>query len=78
MMYYAERQTSDVSYFVGLFSSTEKAQRAMQKYHRWLGHEKELLWIGVGDSLRCSTPHGVYCILPLEIDRNVVLDEIEI
>lgn len=77
MMYYAERQTSDVNYFVGLFSSTDRAKSATAKYRQWLGDDRELLWIGFGDSLRCSTPWGIYCILPMEIDRNVVLGEIE-
>lgn len=75
MMYYAERQTAEQAYFIGLFSSTAKAQFALQDYHQWLGNERQLLWIGLGDQLRCSTPSGVYAIIPMETDYIVPLDK---
>lgn len=78
--FYAELEVSDYESgdykrFIGIFSTTEKAQRACQEDNReqgTLGQDTSLRWEAFGDSVKAeSVDRDTYHIWPLEIDRRI-------
>lgn len=59
--------------YLGVFTSTEKAQQACREHHSENAPDEEFpLWEARGDSIRAETAMQAYTVLALELDRRVL------
>lgn len=77
MIYYADMNDEwESNYFIGVFSTADKAREACQQWSNTRKkNPRRLIWIGLGDALSAQAGMDKYEINPLELDLMILPHE---